>query len=243
MGIPYTIFNKEFRDKYRLELYRKNKQRNAAQSTSSRSQSIKSALQSIRPTTKKNPLPWVKASGPATVRLDKATYYLVHTFDYATYRPFDDSVMILSKVVCNLRHYFCQSQESTVKLVQEHFNPKSDDKWSPEGIRLVWELAEPFTPDLGLVDAVALAQQKKVFLENEVVDLIAWTKPGGRVLDKDLLKVFREWNPELEIEFTENLFTRAVQAVTGLRKLRSNGKDYWVGFHLPAADEQLSEVA
>ncbi len=185
--------------------------------------------------------PWVKASGPPNVQLDKATYYLTHGIDYKALRVFDKPEVILAKVVCNLRNYFRQSQESTVRLIQKHFNSKSDIQWSEEGIRLVWEQVEPFTPWLGKEDMQAIARQKAAFIENEVVDLIAWTKPGGRVLDKDLLKAFREWNPEIEV--TSNAFSRAVKAVTGLSKLRSNGKDYWVGFHIPTAEEQLYKVA
>jgi hypothetical protein len=64
---------------------------------------------------------------------------------------------------------------------------------------------------------------------------IAWTEPGGRVQDHELLKVFQDWNPDIEV--TLNLFTRAVNAVTGIGKTSSNSKQYWVGFHLPTADE------
>ena len=58
-----------------------------------------------------------------------------------------------------------------------------------------------------------------------------------RVRDHDLLRVFREWNPELEIDVSLNLFTRAVNAMTGMTKHRSNGKAHWVGFHLPTPAE------
>ncbi len=70
-----------------------------------------------------------------------------------------------------------------------------------------------------------------------MVDLIAWTKPGGRVWDKELEQVFREWNPELGFEFTGNRFTRAVKAVTGLGKTSCGGRYYWEGFHLPTPEE------
>lgn len=179
--------------------------------------------------------PWVPSSADGSL-LDQASYYL-HGFDHEQARLMDPPVVILAKVVCNLRNYYRQDQASTVRLIRDHFNPKAGYAWSPEGIRLTWEEVARFTPSLGLADEKAIAKQRLAFLENEVVDLIAWTVPGGRVWDKELEQVFREWNPELELEFKGNSFSRAVKAVTGLSKSYSNGKGYWVGFHLPTADE------
>ena len=182
--------------------------------------------------------PWVPSSASADIRHGQAIYYLVHSFDHEAAFERDLPTMLFAKVVCNLRHYYVQDQESTVDLIQTYFNPKCwDEPWSPEAVRLMWEYVEPFTPSLGLADETAIADQHRAFLENEVVDLIAWTVPGGRVLDHDLLRVFREWNPELEIDVSLNLFTRAVNAVTGLTKHRSNGKAHWIGFCLPTAAE------
>lgn len=183
-------------------------------------------------------LPWVPSSAPADIRLGQAAHYLVHVFDHDAAFERELPTMTLAKVVCNLRNYYLQDQESTVNLILTYFNPKCmDDPWSPEAVRLMWECVEPYAPYLGIVDEKAIAKQVKRLLENEVVDLIAWTEPGGRVLDKDLEQVFREWNPELGIEFTGNLFTRAVKAVTGLSKFYSDSKAFWVGFHLPTAEE------
>ena len=179
--------------------------------------------------------PWVPSSADGSL-LDQASYYL-HGFDHEQARLMDPPVVILAKVVCNLRNYYQQDQASTVRLIRDHFNARGRYAWSPEGISLTWEEVKRFTPSLGLADEKAIAKQRLAFLENEVVDLIAWTKPGGRVWDKDLEKVFREWNPDLEIEFTGNLFSRAVKAVTGMSKTPSNGRFYWEGFHLPTADE------
>lgn len=149
--------------------------------------------------------------------------------------------MIFAKVVCNLRNYYLQDQESTVKLILTHFNPKCwDEPWSLEAVRLMWECVEPFTPSLGIRDGKARAKQRKRSLEDEVVDLLAWVRLGGRVLDDDLLGVLRAWNPHLEV--TLNAFTRAVNALTGMTKLRSDGKDYWEGFHIPTAEELRLEA-
>lgn len=195
---------------------------------------------SIRTGTRER-LPWVPATGTLETRLGKATFYLLHEFDYEQARSFDHPVMALAKAVCNLRHYHRLPLEDGVRLVQEHFNPRAGDTWSPEGIRLAWDLVEPFTPSLGLRDEKARAQRQARLLEDLVVDLIAWTVPGGRVLDKDLLRVFRQWNPDFEI--TGNAFSRTVKAVTGMGKLRSNGKDFWVGFQLPTADAITARAA
>ena len=180
--------------------------------------------------------PWVPSSAPAHIRSGQAIFYLVKVFNHEDACERDLPTTLLAKVVCNLRNYYLQDQESTVKLIQTYFNPKDlDDQWSPEAVRLMWEYVEGFTPWLGLVDKTAIADQRRVFLENEVVDLIAWTEQGGRVSDHDLLKVFQEWNPDIQVSL--NLFTRAVNAVTGLGKTPSNGKQYWVGFHIPMAGE------
>jgi hypothetical protein len=180
----------------------------------------------------------VPSSASADIRHGQAIFYLVHSFDHEAAFERDLPTMLFAKVVCNLRNYYVQDQESTVNLIQTYFNPKCwDEPWSQEAVRLMWEYVEPFTPWLGFVDETGVADQHRAFLENEVVDLLAWTAPGGRVLDYDLLRVFREWNPELEIAVSLNLFTRAVNAVTGLGKTPSNSKQYWVGFHLPTAEE------
>jgi hypothetical protein len=84
-------------------------------------------------------------------------------------------------------------------------------------------------------------KQKARLLQEEVAYLLASTDPGGRVLDDDLLKVFRDWNPDIEV--SSNLFSRAVKAVTGLTKHRSDGKGYWEGFHLPTAAEIAARAA
>jgi hypothetical protein len=181
-----------------------------------------------------NRLPWVEATGSPALLSDKATFYVMKVFDYESARKFDEPLMILAKVVCNLRNYFRQGETATVRLVSDYFNPKSDYAWSPEGIRLVWELVEGFSPSLGLADETAQAMHRAAFLQREVIYLLSHVQPGGRVSNRELMGTFTAWNPELEV--TSNAFTRAVQAVTGLTKLRSNGIDYWVGFHLPMAE-------
>lgn len=184
--------------------------------------------------------PWVKSANSPDILNQQAAHYLL-IFDYRKAAKFSLAVEILAKVVCNLRNYYSQSADQTVRLIQQLFNPKSHVMWSPEGIRLVWELVEPYTPSLGLVDEKAIAKQKAMLVRQEVAYLLEWTVPDGRTLDADLLAVFREWNPEIEI--TSNLFSRAVKAVTGLSKFYSNSKGYWVGFHLPTVTELENRLA
>lgn len=182
--------------------------------------------------------PWRVPTAPADILHGQAIFYLLKAFDHEAAFERDLPTMILAKVVCNLRNYYLQDQENTVNLILDYFNPKCwDEPWSPEAVRLMWECVEPFTPSLGLVDQTAITDQRRAFLENEVVDLIAWTEPGGRVLDHDLFKVFCAWNPDLEVPVTLNLFTRAVNAVTGTVKMPSNSHQFWVGFHIPTAAE------
>lgn len=179
--------------------------------------------------------PWVKATGSPSTLERKAAQYL-RVFDHETPRSFERPEMTLAKVVCNLRNFYQQDAEITIKLVQMIYNRPAGYDWSPDGIRLAWELSEGYAPSLGLVDEKAIAKQWKAFLQKEVANLIVWMEPGGRTLGKDLLNVFRESNPELEV--TSNAFSRAVKAVTGLSKFRSDSKDYWVGFHIPTTEER-----
>jgi len=185
--------------------------------------------------------PWVPSSSSEEDRHDQAMFYLIFRFDHEGAFERDLPTMILAKVVCNLRNYFLQDQENTVKLIQTYFNPKCwDEPWSPEAVRLMWECVEGYTPSLGLVDEAAVAQQKALVLEREAAYLLARTIPGGKVLDKNLLAVFQEWNPDIEV--SSYLLTTAVSSVTGLKKTASNSKQYWVGFHLPTAEELESRL-
>ena len=180
------------------------------------------------------PVPWVIATGRPETLSRKAAEYL-RVFDYRSAAPFDLDTAILAKVVCNLRNYYLQSAAQTVELVLSVFNPKSWQEWSPEGIKLAWELVEGFTPSLGLSDEKAVAKQRAALIEDAVVDLIAWTKSGGRVSGEDLRAVFAEWNPDLPVTPVE--FAIAVKAVTGLKTKTSNGTRYWVGFQLPVVSK------
>jgi len=189
-----------------------------------------------------NRVPWVPSSATADKRLGQAICYLVKAFNHEAAFHRDLPTMLFAKVVCNLRNFYLQDQESTVKLILTYFNPKCwDEPWSPEAVRLMWEYVEPFTPYLGLVDEDAVARQKAALLEREAAYLLEWVVPGGKVLDKDLLAVFQDWNPDLEA--TSYLLTTAVSAVTGLKKVPSNSKQYWVGFHLPTAEELERRLA
>lgn len=179
--------------------------------------------------------PFVTATGSPATRLSKALYYLLKAYDYRHAWRHESSEGSLLKVVCNLRNFHLQDRDSTVRLVTTHFNPRMWREWSPEAVGIAWDLVEGFTPALGLRDPKARDKQRKVALEDEVLHLLAWVEPGGRTLDKDLLKVFREWNPHLRV--TAHAFTRAVGDLLGQQKLRSSGKGYWVGFHLPTPEE------
>ena len=182
------------------------------------------------------PVPWVIATGRPETLSRKAAEYL-RVFDYKEAAQFDPDVAILAKVVCNLRIYYRQSAEQTVELVTGVFNPKAWTAWSPEGIKLAWELVEGFTPSLGINDEMAVSMRRAIDLEDAVLDLIAYTKPGGRVSGGALRHLFKEWNPDLL--FTDVAFGLAVNAVTGMTSKVSHGTRYWVGFHLPTPEVLL----
>lgn len=180
--------------------------------------------------------PWVPCTGTPEIRQGQAIFYLTKAFDHEAAFRRDLPTLILAKVVCNLRNYFLQDQESTVHLILTYFNPRCwDEPWSPAAVRLMWSCVKSFTPSLGLDRPRAKDRQRARCLQEEVAIFLERTVPGGRVLDDDLLAGFLERNPDLVV--TSNAFTRAVKAVTGLSKDRSNGEDYWVGFHLPTAGE------
>lgn len=181
-------------------------------------------------------LHWVKATGIPATRSRKAAQYL-RDFDYKQAAIYDLDTVILAKVVCNLRNYYRQSVDETVGLVLNLFNPKSWEIWSEEAVRLTWTFVEGFTPSLGLADEKAIAKRRADLIENEAVDLIAWTIPGGRASINDLRATFNRWNPGINAEPTE--FGRAVAAVTGLSTKVSHGTRYWVGFHLPTPEELM----
>lgn len=199
----------------------------------SRSHAVPANVPSIRTGTTRRK-PWTSATGSPDTLRGKAIFYLLKAFDYKDAWMLDTAEVSLAKVVCNLRHFYRQDVDSTVDLVQTYFNPRTLRDWSPEAIRLTWEMVEPFTPSLGLRTERARAKQHKRTLEEEVREFLAITLPGGRILDHDLLDAFREWDPSLPV--TSNAFTRAVQAITGEEKVPSDSKRYWVGFHLPTSE-------
>lgn len=189
---------------------------------------------SIR-TGSRNQRPWVKASGSLKSRLEMARFYLKEEFDYETYATFDQPEVILAKVVCNLRNYHGLDAKNTVNLITTYFNQQSPDKWSKEAVRLTWEQVERFTPDLGLIDPDAISKQRMKDQENDLVDLIAYTRSGGRVSLPELMKVFRDWFPEHEIY--PKVFGKVVKEITGIKARSSNGITYYDGLHLPTAEE------
>jgi len=186
-----------------------------------------------------NRLPWVKATGTPDTLSKKAAQYL-RVFDYEAAARYDRGIMILAKVVCNLRHYHQQSSDQTVQLIVTLFNPKAWEVWSPEGIKLTWDLVASFTPSLGLSDEKAKAKHRATLIENEVIDLLAWTRPEGRVSSEELRTLFMEWNPDLPV--TPREFAIAVKAATGQSTVAIHGTRYWVGFHLPTSEELVGSV-
>lgn len=186
-----------------------------------------------------NHLPWVKATGTPETLSRKAAQYL-RVFDHERAAWYDLDTMILAKVVCNLRHYYQQSADQTVQLIVTLFNPKAWDVWSAEAVRLTWDLVEGFTPSLGLTDERAKAKHRAALIENEVVDLIAWTRQGERVSSEELRNTFMEWYPDLPV--TPREFATAVRAVTGQSTVAIHGTRYWVGFHLPTSEELAGPV-
>jgi hypothetical protein len=180
-------------------------------------------------------LPWVQATGTPETQTKKAAHYLLG-FDYDKVAETTLDTEILAKVVCNLRNYYMQDADQTVALIAGIFNlkftePRHPDPWSPEAIRLTWELVEPYTPSLGLADVRAVAMLRAIHLERVVRLFIEGAVLGGRISGPDLYTAFRKWDPSSKD--TLNAFTRAVQNITGLKQKPSNGTYYWMGFHIP----------
>lgn len=222
MGIPYTLHDKQYREQERLKAM--NRRRHPNKDT------IERNTLSIRSSLRKNPLPWVKASGsPHWLSMQAATYLKI--VDLENVRLFESPEMTLAKVVCNLRNYHSQDASQTVELIRTLYNPRMGTNWSPEGIRLVWELVEGYTPSLGLDDVDAVAKKRTRDLEEDVVDLIAATLPGKRVSIDELYATFREWNPDVETNTIA--LGRAITAVTGIKSKASKSKRYYSGFHFP----------
>lgn len=179
-------------------------------------------------------LPWAKSTGSHATRLEKARYYL-RSFEYESVAEHALDTDIFVSVVCNLRNYYRLTREETIKLMAEVFNPISWEVWSSDAVTTAWELVEGFTPTLGASDPKTEAMRRAALIENEVVDLIAWTLPGGRVRCSDLLIVFNAWNPEIAASKRE--LGVAVKAITGLASTSINGVRYWNGFHIPTSEE------
>jgi len=183
-----------------------------------------------------NRFPWVKASGIAKTTVEKASYYL-KTFDHIEAHVIGSPGTILLHIVCNLRMYYQQGSEETVRLMMRYFSRKAEIPWTEESIAEVWNLVECFTPSLSLTDNKTIAMRRLAYIEDDVIDLIAYTKDGGEVEIKILLDLFHEWNPDFRISPRE--LGVAVQAITGITSTSRNGKRYYVGFHIPSEEELL----
>jgi len=199
---------------------------------------------------------WVPATGSSITLAKKAEHY-IRNFDHEkaklalnTFRfndrehweqiQVDSSVPSLARAVCNLRHYYKQSAEQAVVLICRFFNPYCESKWSEEGIRLTWELVGNMVPTLGLLDEKAKAKKRSAELEDEVVDLIAYTRSGGRVRFNTLFALFKGWYPDLLV--TPKAFGMAVSAITGLKSNASKGVRFYSGFHIPGSTECKNSV-
>jgi len=197
-------------------------------------------------------LPWVKASGNRDTLTRMAEHYLLNfnhehakhflvTFRYQMASSsfeiihLDSSVFNLARVVCNLRNYYQQNCDQTEKLITGLYNRESQIQWSGEAIRLMWELVGEYTPSLGISDVDAKAKRLAADIEDEVVDLIAYTRSGGRVPVNELFKLFQEWNPDRKV--TPTAFGISVSAVTGQKSTSSKGVRYYSGFHVPTMAE------
>lgn len=184
-------------------------------------------------------LPWVIASGPHAVRLVKAEFYLAH-FNYKEVAEDFLDTDIFANVVCNLRNYHKLNMAETVGLIVKVFNRISSVVWSPEAVKLAWELVHGFTPTLGVSDERTVAMRRAALIENEVVDLIACTSSGGRMLCEDLLATFNQWNRYLGV--TKRELGVAVKAITGISSTPIHGFRYWVGFQLPSKEELVLRI-
>jgi hypothetical protein len=176
----------------------------------------------------------VKSTGPSKTLFRRAAVYL-SAFEYAEAAVWDLDTQILAHIVSNLRNYYQQDADHTVKLVTRYFNPKSWEVWSPEAIRLAWDLVAPYTPMLGLSDEDAQSRSRMIELENDVVDLIAYTRPGGKVSVPALFEVYRKWHPDNHVD--QRVFGKMVKSVTGIESKPRNAVRWYIGFHLPTEDE------
>jgi hypothetical protein len=141
--------------------------------------------------------------------------------------------MTLAKVVCNLRKYYLQSKAQTVELIQTYYSPRYGYAWSAEAVELTWDLVEPYTPNMALVDETVVNRERADDLYDLVVDFSLLLEPGGRVLAADLYQFFLEQNPVMEWVPTDVAFGKAFGLVTGKKSASSQGKKYYSGFRIP----------
>jgi len=182
------------------------------------------------------PRPSEAARGDEGALEEQAAHYL-RIFDHELAQIFDEPEFTLLKVVCNLRNYFGMSQDQTVMLMVSLFNPKTHLPWSRVAIVLAWELVAGYTPWLGLDDPVAIADQKRSDLDDEVTELLAYTREGGRVTTEDFYKMLKKWNPDLDVKKTA--VTQAVKRITGIEATGYRDGKCFPGFHLPTEEELM----
>lgn len=184
---------------------------------------------------RQSPRHWVHATGSSASLHAMAVFYLKQ-YDYESARLWDRKlVFTLAKVVCNLRRYYLQDREATIRLIREFFNPRFGYRWTAEGIGLTWELVAPYAPSLGIKDDTAVNRERADDLYDRVVDLVLELEPRGRVLFTDLYAHFLALNPDLDPVPTDVAFGIAVGDVTGKKSTPSKGKRYYSGFRIPKA--------
>lgn len=180
----------------------------------------------------RNPRQWRCATGSEATIERKAAMYLKR-FKYEAAAKFDYPEFTLAKVVCNLRKYYKQSRQGTIRLVRGIFNPKCGIDWSSEGIGITWDLVEPYTPSLGLSNRAAVKRSDRDHLYEAVVDFVLLLEPGGRALTTDLFRLFLLLNPDVHPLPTDDAFGIAFGDVTCRTSRPSKGKRYYSGVRIP----------
>jgi hypothetical protein len=178
--------------------------------------------------------PWSVSTGNAALLKARAEYYL-KTFDHLSSYKLGSPGVIFMNVICNLRRYYRQNEQDTIQLMLKYFCNKADLQWMEESIAEVWHLIENITPSKAIYDEKTKAMRRKNDIEDDVSDLLAFTKDGGEVDIRVLLDLFHEWNPDFRISSRE--LGVAISSIKGIKSTARNGKRYFIGVHIPSKEE------
>jgi len=197
-------------------------------------------LLSIKPKKAKKVMVWVAATGSESTRIKMARNYLRYfAWKSISGKNGHDTLMV---AVTNLRLFHRLDRTLSLKMIQEHFNPRCKDLngkrclWSDAEIAHKWEQAgKPGAyPTLGVNHLRARAKEARIMLEGEVEEFLAkFTQEGGRVNPTDLRLAFIAQRGGEVVD--ETRFGRAVSQVTGIRTTTPNGKRVYQGFSLTEA--------